>query len=417
MLLYRLILTLVAPLLAAGLVLRLLRRQESLRDLGQRLGGGEGVGRPGAIWLHGASNGELASAKALVQALIAAFPNRALVISCNTLSGRDLVRDWQLDAVHARLAPLDYRLVLARFRARWRPTVLIVLENELWPNRIATSPAPVICVAARMSARSAAGWARLGRLPRRVLGRVRMLWPQDAASAGRFEDLGLPKARIAPVATLKSGVTLAPPPADLLAQLRALFKRSSTILAASTHAGEDAILLDGFNAARAANPALRLILAPRHPRRSAEIVQLLQSHGLPHAVRSRGDTPDADCIVYLADTLGEMALWFALCGISFVGGSLVPRGGHTPYEPAQAGSAILHGPHVANFTEIYAALDANGGARQIADAEGLTAALTALSDARAQDDMARRASAVLAAQDSGAVLIGDVVAQVRGLIS
>ena len=139
MLTYRLLLTILAPFLTLLAVLRLLRGRESLRDLTERLGGGRGQASQGVIWLHGASNGELTSATALVRALLAAFPKRALLITCNTPSARRLVQSWDLPRVHARLAPVDLRWVLARFRARWHPAALIVLENELWPNRIATA--------------------------------------------------------------------------------------------------------------------------------------------------------------------------------------------------------------------------------------------------------------------------------------
>ena len=125
--------------------------------------------------------------------------------------------------------------------------------------------------------------------------------------------------------------------------------RASTVLAASTHEGEDEAIVQGFAAARATRPDLRLILAPRHPRRGPRIAALLERAGLAHATRSAGEVPGPDSAVYLADTMGEMALWYRLAGITFVGGSLVDAGGHTPFEPAGAGSAILHGPHVGNF--------------------------------------------------------------------
>jgi len=360
---YRIIISLIAPFILAALLARVLVRRETLADFRQRLGGGSAIN--GTIWLHGASNGELTSARALIGALRSEFAQHPLVVTANTISGRDLVAGWRMPGVHARLAPLDLRWVLARFRRAIQPHAEIILENELWPNRIETSPVPVVCFAARMSARSFLRWQRLGRPGRAVLGRIDWLSAQDAASADRFEALGVGTDRIGPVISLKPGVALPPPPEQELARLRPLFKRGKTVLAASTHKGEDAIVLAAFNSARAAIPELKLILAPRHPRRSAEISGLLAGAGMQFAVRSQNQDVNPETEVFLADTLGEMPLWYALAGITFVGGSLVDKGGHTPFEPVQAGSAVVHGPYVSNFQAPYDALDAAGGAIRV----------------------------------------------------
>ena len=394
MLLYRLILTLLTPVLFGVGLVRVLKRRETLADLTQRFGFGRGS--KGAIWLHGASNGELTSARSLLEALCVAFPDRRFVVTANTTTGRDLVEGWQVSQVTARLAPLDLRVCLAMFRARWRPVALIILENELWPNRILTSVAPVLCIGARLSEASAKTWARFPRLARQILTRIAYLSPQDQGSATRLHALGLALDRIGPVMSLKPDVVLADPDADELATLAAHFPHADTILAASTHEGEEAIILDAFQMARQSRPNLRLIIAPRHPRRATEISALITARGLSHSTRSRGERPGAQ--VYLADTLGEMALWYRLAGVSFIGGSLFERGGHTPYEPAQAGTAILHGPHVANFQEVYRLLDQVDAARQVSDANDLARAITALESAEAQTDMAARARSVLAAR-------------------
>ena len=154
-------------------------------------------------------------------------------------------------------------------------------------------------------------------------------------------------------------------------------------------------MLDAFRKARAADSTLKLIMAPRHPRRSAEIAQLLGGSGLAFAVRSKGERPEASTAVYLADTLGEMALWYALAGRTFVGGSLVPAGGHTPFEPAAFGSAILAGPGTSNFAEAYSALDGAGGIQRCRDAETLASGLLEIQSPRAQRGQAKRAQAAL----------------------
>ena len=414
MLFYRLVATIAAPVIGVILLLRIARGDETWRDLAERFG--VGPGHFGAIWMHGASNGELTSAKHLARALRAGFPRRCLVITCNTISGRDMVRGWWIEGVEARLAPLDLRWVLARFRARWRPVAEIALENELWPNRFVSARAPLVIIAARMSGRSAGRWAWAKLLTRRIFRVVARLYPQDPASGARFLKLGLPQDRLGPVVSLKSGIShMAPEDADL-APFRPVFDRPNTILAASTHEGEEALVLEAFLAARKTRPALRLILAPRHPRRSAEVQEMIEAAGLPHAVRSDTAKPETDCAIYLADTLGEMPLWYALAGVTIVGGSFGNRGGHTPFEPAQAGSALIHGPDVANFAESYAVLDNEDAAIAVRSVAELTQALTAFSDPQRQREMADRAHAALARLDDGADTIPEIISDLHSRI-
>ncbi|SIO37340.1 3-deoxy-D-manno-octulosonic-acid transferase [Rhodovulum sp. ES.010] len=391
---YRLLLTLAAPVVA----LRLLREPDARAE---RLGGNGPADRPPGplFWLHGASNGELASARGLIERILARLPDARLVVTCNTETGRALVAGWGLDRVAVRLAPLDYRPTLRRFLAAWRPDALILVESELWPNRIAEMARlgrPVLVVGARLSRKSAARWARLPGLIRPMLARVAFLSAQDAASRDRFIALGLDAPRAGPVVDLKSAdlpATDADPAA--LARLAPLFPRAKTVLAASTHEGEERVVLAGFARAHATDPDLRLILAPRHPRRAPEIADEIARSGLAHAPRSTGELPGPDTPVYLADTMGEMALWYRRAGLTFVGGSLVDKGGHTPFEPAAHGSALLHGPHVANFARVFAALDAAGAAREVDGADAIAAALSSL-DAEAQAAMAGRAREVIA---------------------
>ncbi len=414
---YRLLISVCAPILLLMSTWRLLVARRGLSDLLQRLGGGSGTGgapKHGALWLHGASNGELTSARRFLETFRRDRPDHPVVVTANTVTGRDLVSGWKVSGVTARLAPVDLRWVLARFNRRWRPVVLVNLESELWPNRFATCGYPVFCVAARISERSAGRWLRLPGLCRATFGRVSMLFPQDTASATRFISLGLAPERLGPVIDFKSSVTLPPPDAVALASLSRTFARHSTILAASTHPGEESIVLDAFAAARATDPSLRLILAPRHPRRGGEVEGMTDAVGLPYAVRSKSGDPGSDVAVYIADTLGEMQLWYAVAGITFVGGSLVGKGGHTPYEPARFGSAILHGTHVWNFASAYAALGAAGGALEVTDAKSLADGIARL-DAAGQSAQADRASYALETLDTSSrdiQLVLDAVSRV-----
>ncbi len=403
MALYRLILTLLSPLAAAYLLWRRLTRRDSPRTSSERLGGGPALpAAPRRLWLHGASNGELTSARALIEGLLAEMPDLSLIITCNTETARAMVEAWALPRTRAAIAPLDYRPALARFLARTRPTALAILENEIWPNRIAMMQArgtPVLLIGARISAASARNWARADLLLRPLLAGLAFVSAQDAASQDRLRSLGADPARIGPPMNLKA--RLAPPDAaPLPPDLAEAFDPATTLLAASTHPGEEQVVLDGFTRARAAGHLTRLILAPRHPRRSAEVAALIAATGLPFATRSAGEPP-GDAPVYLADTMGEMALWYRLAGVTFTGGSLGPEGGHTPFEPAACGSAILHGPNVANFAEVYAALDTGGGALCLQDAESLATALTRLADPARRAAMTAAARRILTTQATG----------------
>lgn len=403
MILYRILLCLAAPPLAILFALRVLRGLESPRDVGERLGLGNPGLPDGAIWVHGASVGELTSARPLVEALAEAHPGRGILVTANTVSGRALAETWEMAVLTARLAPLDFRWAVGRFMRRLRPAALVALENELWPNRLLLAGRlgiPAAAAGARMSERSAMRWRRMPKLAKAILGNIGYLSAQDGGSAERFAALGVPPERIGPVLPLKALARLGPPPEKDLARLRRVFPRSGTWLAASTHPGEEAQVLEAFRIARKSRPELKLIIAPRHPARGARIAAEARRAGWRLSRRAAGEAPDADAEIYLADTLGEMHLWYALAGVTFVGGSLVKKGGHTPYEPADAETAILHGPHVSNFDEVYRQLGGIEGAYEVADSVELARILEGMTEARRRK-MAKRAYAALEGRKTG----------------
>lgn len=322
----------------------------------------------GAIWLHGASVGELNSARFLVDALARDWP---LYLTANSLTGRAAARGW---GRQAGLAPLDVPAAINRFLARIRPSLSVTVENEIWPNRarlLDRQGIARVVVGARMSARSAARWARMPALIGPVLGGISVLSAQDAATEERLLQLGLPERALVGRLNLK-----------LLAPARIVAgpagpMRAVTVLAASTHEGEEGVILDAYLAARAHHPDLRLILAPRHPERGNEVAALIAARGLAFARRTAGADETGAAPVLLADTLGEMARWYDAAAICVTGGSFTDRGGHTPWEPAAHLCATLHGPHVANFAEDYGVLDGAEAALQV-EGEELGTALAAL---------------------------------------
>ena len=387
MLLYRLALSLALPVLVARFYWQSLSGAAPREAFAERLGGGRPAAA-GAIWLHAASNGELASAQPLVDALLSARPDLRLLVTTNTLTAQSLARSWAEQRLSVRMAPLDARWMLARFLARHRPAALIVVENELWPNRfaaVAGAGLPLFMVGGRISARSAGRWRRLG-LGAGLMQAVTALSAQDAASEAAFCAMGLPQDRLLARLNLKTAVAAAS------AKVALPWPRASTVLAASTHPGEDEIVLDAFLAARRTAPGLRLILAPRHARRGPEVARLIADRGLGFSTRSAGEPPGPE--VYLADTMGEMASWYAAAGTCFIGGSLVEKGGHTPFEPAAQGCALVHGPSVFNHAEAFAALREAGAARPVTDAATLAQAFGLA--ASAQTALAAKAQAALA---------------------
>ncbi len=324
--------------------------------------------------MHGASNGELNSARPILENLIAERPDLNWLITCNTETARDMVAAWNLPRTSVRLAPVDLAWVAKRMLRDWDVRAHIALESEIWPHRTLACLGPTLLLGARMSASTARSWSKLGDLPRRVLKKVRFASAQDAGTRDRLLELGLPHPALGPIADLKALYTpqnIVPEPA-----LQAAFERDHTWLAASTHEGDDEKVLDAHVKALEQEPDLRLIIAPRHTKRAADILTLAQDRGLSVALRSAGQSPETQ--VYLADTMGEMPLWYQLAGRVFIGGSLSDRGGHTPYEPAAYGAALIHGPDMANFLAARDRLKTAQAAREISTAQELTEALVDL---------------------------------------
>jgi 3-deoxy-D-manno-octulosonic-acid transferase len=356
-------------------------------------------------WVHGASLGELTSARRVIAGLAQDGP---VLVTANTATGRAMVAGWGIAGVRVTLAPFDAGGSAARVIARVQPRALVVIENEFWPGRMAAcmrAGVPVIMIGARMSARSAGRWRLAGGLMRRMLAGVAYLSAQDAASEARLVGLGLPVERLGARVNLKAGIVGDGVAADPAARAR-------VVLAASTHAGEEGTILEAFAQARAAGACDLLILAPRHPERGPEVARMLTGRGWAFGQRSRGDAVPGEGI-YLADTLGEMAQWYAMAGVTVIGGSFADKGGHTPFEPAAHGSAIVHGPQIANFAEPFAALDAAGGAVAVADGAALALALCGI-DAARQAALADAARAALAAGGDVAGVLKAIRQHARG---
>jgi 3-deoxy-D-manno-octulosonic-acid transferase len=390
-------------LLAPALGLHLRRRARRGKEIPARLAERRGAGAdrpPGRLaWLHAASVGETLSILPLLEALAAGAPDVQFLVTTATVTGAETLAA-RLPAtlsgrVRHRFLPLDVPGWVARFLDDWRPEFGVMVESELWPNLILGCGArgiPLALVNARFTPRSAARWRRAPGFARALAACFRFATAQTAEDAARLRAWGFADVRTP--GNLKDAAAPLPADAAQLDALRAAIGARPVFLAASTRPGEEPIVLDAAARLRARLPDLLTILVPRHPERGAAIAALA-SPPLPR--RSAGALPRPDSPVYLADTLGELGLFYRLAGVALIGGALVPLGGQNPREAAKLGCPILIGPHHFNFQPVVAALLAAGGAVLVHDAATLADAagdvLTKIQRARA---LAAAAAAALA---------------------
>jgi 3-deoxy-D-manno-octulosonic-acid transferase len=372
------------------------RRRQGRED-GARLGERQGWpsrARPDGhlVWVHGASIGETLSMIPLVERLTQR--GLAVLITSGTRTSAQLLARRMPPGAFHQFVPLDVPRYLRRFLDHWQPSLVLVAESEIWPNSVLElhrRSIPLILVNGRLSERSFQRWSRLPNVIGALFERFALCLVQTPADAERLARLGAPHVAVA--GNLKYDA--APPPADprLVAHFSGLIAGRPVWLAASTHPGEEEIAVAVHRALARRHPELLTIIAPRHPNRGAEIAALAERAGMRAARRAGRMHPDRATDVYVADTIGEMGLFYRLTPLVFMGGTLVPIGGHNPIEPAKLGAAILHGPHVHSARDIYAALDAARGALRVDGAHALASALSdLLEDAALTRETARAAS-------------------------
>jgi 3-deoxy-D-manno-octulosonic-acid transferase len=300
--------------------------------------------------------------------------------------------------------PVDLPGAVERFLDHWRPDLAIWVESELWPNLLLATHRrgiPMLLANGRLSAGSSARWHAVPGLARKLLGCFALCLAQDEAQAVRFRQLGA--AAVASVGDLKAGAApLAADPAALAAFREAVGNRPVWV-AASTHPGEEEIIAAAHRRLAPRHPGLLTIVVPRHPVRGPGLAEMLRQTGLRVARRGAAETIAGGIDIYLADTLGELGLFFRLAGIAFVGGSPSGNGGHNPFEAARLDCAILHGPDMANCAAMAGALNAAGAAQTVADADDLAGAVSRLLADPAERDARARSAAQVAAAGSGAV--------------
>jgi len=358
------------PVVLARLLWRARANPEYLSCVHQRFG--LGVARRGgtpAVWIHAVSVGEAQAAVPIARALLERHPGQPLLITTTTPTGRERVRQALGDAVEHCFVPYDLPWLAARFVDRVRPRALIVMETELWPNLFAACArrgVPVLLANVRLSSRSARGYRRVAALSAEMLSRVRIIAAQSQPDATRLLALGADPQAVHVTGSVKFDVRL---PASLREQAQVLRRRFGTersvLIAASTHEGEDEQVLEAYGHVLQGNPTCLLVLVPRHPERFAAAAALARRRGYATALRSRAPARFDGVDVFVGDSMGELPLFYAASDVAFVGGSLVPVGGHNMLEPAALGLPVLFGPHLFNFAEIGRRLLEAGAAWQV----------------------------------------------------
>jgi len=368
-----------APLIIAYLRARRRRGKEDAARFGERLGFA-GAARPAGalVWVHAASIGEATSALALIERIRAERPDLDILITTGTVTAARLLESRLPEGARHQFVPVDVPQAVRRFLQHWRPDLALWIESELWPNLVLMTRRrniPMLLLNARLSSRSHARWRVLHGLARPMLQSFALCLAQDEVQSARFAELG---ANAASVGDLKSSARPLPVDEAALAALARQIGGRPLWLAASTHPGEDEIAAAVQGRLAAVHPGLLTIVAPRHPVRGADIAAMAERRGLRVARRSRGEPVTGETQVYVADTFGELGLLYRLAETAFIGGSLVDKGGHNPFEAARLDCAVLIGPHTANCAAMAAALVGSGAAEIVRDEDALAAAVSRL---------------------------------------
>jgi 3-deoxy-D-manno-octulosonic-acid transferase len=376
--LYQLASSAVTPVAAPRLLARRLDRgKEHPERLAERRGEASEPRPAGPlIWLHGASVGEMLAAVPLIERI--RNLGFAALVTSGTVTSAALAEHRLPPGTLHQFVPLDAPHYVKRFLNHWKPDLALFIESDLWPNLIlatAQRRIPMIMVNGRLSERSFRRWRLVPSVIGALLSRFDMCLTQSAADAERYDELGA--LRVSSTGNLK--LDAPPPPFDEanLRKLKTAIGVRPVIAAASTHPGEETTVIAAHRRLRAKNPTLLTIIAPRHPERGESITEIAKVADLKTGLRSRGELPNKDIDVYVADTLGELGLIYRLAPIVFMGGSLASHGGQNPIEAIRLDAAVVHGPNVWNFAEIYSTLDAAKGAKLVTDEESLLLELSA----------------------------------------
>jgi len=354
--LYRTVTTLGSPLIRLYLSRRLAKGKESRSRFNERLGIASRPRPEGLlVWVHGASVGESLSLLPLIERLRVDHPDWSILVTTGTVTSAALMVERLPEGAFHQFVPVDRVAYVSKFLNHWKPDLALWTESEFWPNMISLSGAlniPMVLLNGRVSGKSFKGWKQFSGLIKRILSAFSLCLGQSESDASRLSDLGAPNAKS--VGNLKFAAPPLPADEQAMEKLSSLVGQRPCWLASSTHKGEEEIVGRIHKALKDKQPDILSIIVPRHPGRGVEIADTLKAMGLNVALRStKGElTPATD--IYIADTMGELGLFYRLATIVYIGKSLVPLGGQNPLEAARLDCAIVFGPHMDNFKEITA---------------------------------------------------------------
>ena len=367
---YRLLSRMATPLAPVLLRQRMLRGKEDPKRMAERLGY-TSIPRPDGtlIWIHGVSVGESLAALPLIEVLIRK-PGRRILLTSGTVSSAQVLHQRLPPGVLHQFAVVDTPGAVRRFLDHWRPQIALFIDSEIWPNALIEAKRRNVLLAlvnGRMSERSFTSWYRARRSAAVLMSSYDLCLVQDARTAERLRLLGA--AQVEVTGSLKADAPVLPADPAALDSLRQAIGARPVFLAAQTHPGEETTIFAVDDRLRQTFPQLLTIIVPRHPDRGAEL--LSQSGSRPTARRARGELPGPDTAIYLADTMGELGLFYRVARLAFVGGSLVPHGGQNPLEPARLGCPLLAGPFTENFADAYGTVFAMQELGRVKDAEAI----------------------------------------------
>lgn len=407
---YRLATTALAPAVPMLLRRRILRGKEHRERTDERLGHAS-VGRPDGtlVWVHGASVGECVAALPLIDALLATTGCKVLVTSGTVTSAKVMHERLPKQAIH-QFIPIDTPSATARFLEHWRPQAGLFVDSDIWPNLVLGARERGVRLAlvnARMSQRSFESWRWVRSTAGAILSSFEICLAQDDDIAARFRSLGANDVRV--IGSLKADAPVLPADLEKLKALQSAIAGRHVLLAAQTHPGEEETVLPAHDALRRSFPDLLTIIVPRHPARGPDIAMLCG--GRPTLLRSAGGIPARDTEVFIADTMGELGLFYRLVRFCFVGGSLIRHGGQNPIEPAKLECGVIAGPHTFNFTTAYEAVfKAQGMGRVNSTGDIMALASRLFADTGAAQQLGEAAA-------EGARTLGGAVAKTIGVVT
>ncbi len=406
--LYTLLLYLAVPVIAVRLWLRSRKAPAYAKRIGERFALTLPEFKPDGIWLHAVSVGESIAAAPVVKALQQQYPDLPITVTCMTPTGSERIQSMFGDSVQHCYLPYDLPLASKRFLKRLQPRLAIVMETELWPNHInqcARLNIPVVLANGRLSERSARGYGRFPKLVAPMLKQISALAVQSAIEAQRFIELGARAETVKVTGSIKYDQQVAEGLPEQAQTLREQWQASQRPIwiAASTHEGEDALILAAHQQLLRLFPKALLILVPRHPERFESVYALCIEQGMRVQRRSTGALVTAEQQVLLGDTMGELMFLYALADVALVGGSLIKHGGHNMLEPVALAKPTLTGLHYFNFLEIAEQLLEAGGLQTVADSSQLAQAVARLWTSHSHTEKMCRAAQQVLQRNQGAL--------------